>query len=67
MRVRAATVGVLMTDIEGSTSMLRELGDGYAALLEWHHAMVRGAVADHGGAELTNAGDGLAFLFPTAA
>src|SRR5215213_996931 len=66
MRGRAQTVGVLMTDIQASTAMLRDLGDDYGPLLEWHHDTVRSAVAGHQGAELTNAGDGVTFLLPTA-
>jgi class 3 adenylate cyclase len=58
---------MLMTDIEASTSLHRELGDGYAALLEGHHSTLRCCVEDLGGVEIFNAGDGLAFLFSTSA
>src|SRR5262245_12710967 len=56
-----------MTDIEGSTGMLAELEDGYGPLLEVHHHVVRSAATRVDGVEVTNAGDGLAFIFPTVA
>ena len=56
-----------MTDIEGSTALLRELGDdAYARLLERHHEVVRAAAEERDGVEISEAGDGLDFLFPTA-
>ena len=56
-----------MTDIEGSTALLRELGDdAYARLLEQHHQVVRAAAEEWDGVEISEAGDGLDFLFPTA-
>src|SRR5690242_3041606 len=67
MRKRTETVAVLMTDIEGSTAMLRDLDEDYAPLLEAHHRVVRTAAAQAEGTEVGNAGDGLAFIFPTAA
>ena len=35
------TVTFLFTDIEGSTRLLQELGDGYAAVLAEHHRVLR--------------------------
>jgi predicted ATPase/class 3 adenylate cyclase len=66
MRGRAVTVAVVLTDIEGSTALLREFGDDrYARLLEEHHEAVRAAAKERDGAELSESGDGLDFLFPT--
>ena len=55
-----------MTDIEGSTALLREYGDSYGSILERHHRVVRGAAARHRAEELGEAGDGLTFVFPRA-
>ena len=40
------TVTFLFSDIEGSTSLLRELGNDYATALGEHRDVVRAAVAD---------------------
>jgi predicted ATPase/class 3 adenylate cyclase len=57
------TVTFLFTDIEGSTRLLRRIGDRYAVVLERHRELLRGAVASHGGAEVDCEGDGLFFAF----
>jgi class 3 adenylate cyclase len=55
---------VLFTDIVGSTRLAWELGDAaWCDLLERHHAIVRAALAQHGGCELDNAGDGFFAMF----
>ena len=41
-KLPAGEVTLLFTDIEGSTSLLRELGDAYADALAEHHRIVRG-------------------------
>lgn len=49
----------LITDIEGSTTLLRRVGeDAYAQVLAEHHLLIRSALAAHGGTELTMLGDG---------
>jgi predicted ATPase/class 3 adenylate cyclase len=63
----AGTVTFLFTDIEGSTRLLQELGDQFAALLEEHHAIVRRAIADGGGVEVSTEGDAFFAVFPNAA
>ena len=40
------TVTFLLTDIEGSTSLLRELGEAHAALLDDHNRLLLTAVHD---------------------
>jgi class 3 adenylate cyclase/tetratricopeptide (TPR) repeat protein/DNA-binding XRE family transcriptional regulator len=60
------TVTFLFTDIDGSTQLLRHLGDRYAAVLSEHQRLLRKAWADHGGAEVDTAGDGFFVAFPTA-
>ncbi len=60
------TVTFLFTDIQGSTLLLRRLGERYATLLADHHRLLRGAFQEQGGMEVETLGDGLFFVFPTA-
>ncbi len=60
------TVTLLFTDIEGSTRLLQEIGDEYAALLTDHHRIVSAAAEAHAGSRVDAAGDGLFYSFPTA-
>ncbi len=61
-----ATLTFLFTDIEGSTALLRRVGDdGYAPILADHHALIRSALAVHGGRELNTLGDGFFASFPS--
>ena len=46
------TVTFLLTDIEGSTALLRQLGDGYAAVVRDVRALIRKNVRDAGGHEV---------------
>ncbi len=62
----AGTASLLFTDIEGSTKLLQQLGDAYAAVLAHHHRLLREAFARHGGIELDNAGDGFYYRFASA-
>src|SRR5688500_4919745 len=59
-------VTVLFTDIEGSTSLLRELGERYDHLLTEHFAVVRRVVAAHEGIELRTDGDAIFAVFVDA-
>jgi predicted ATPase/class 3 adenylate cyclase len=65
-RLPSGTVSLLFTDIDGSTRLLEQLGDGYAVLLNDHHRLVSEAVAAHGGSHVDAAGDGLFVSFQTA-
>ncbi|MGO9729080.1 MAG: ATP-binding protein [Streptosporangiaceae bacterium] len=63
------TYTFLFTDIEGSTALLRRLGeDAYAQLLAGHHSLIRSALAAHAGRELDTQGDAFfaAFSSPRA-
>ena len=51
------TVTFLLTDIEGSTALLRQLGDDYAALLRDVRACTKKAVAGAGGHPVDTHGD----------
>ena len=58
------TLTFLFTDIEGSTALLRRVGDDvYAQVLAGHHALVRSALAAYGGSEVDTAGDGFFAVF----
>lgn len=46
------TVTFLLTDIEGSTGLLRQLGDRYATLLREVRALIRASVREAGGHEV---------------
>jgi class 3 adenylate cyclase len=56
----------LLTDIEGSTEMLRRLGDQYAALLTDVRRLVRAALRDAGGREVSARGDDVFAVFERA-
>jgi predicted ATPase/class 3 adenylate cyclase len=60
------TVTFLFTDIEGSTRLLEEQGDGYAELLAGHHHALRGEFARHGGVEVNIQGDAFFVAFAKA-
>ncbi|HEX5396209.1 MAG TPA: adenylate/guanylate cyclase domain-containing protein [Candidatus Limnocylindria bacterium] len=60
------TVTLLFTDIEGSTRLLRELGDAYAELLSEHRRALRDAFQGHGGIEVDTQGDAFFYAFPSA-
>ena len=62
----AGTVTLLFTDIEGSTSHLRELGEGYADVLTTHRRLLREAFARHHGSEIDNQGDAFFVAFASA-
>ena len=61
------TVTFLFTDVEGSTSLLRDIGvEAYAAALADHRAVIREACVGNGGVEVDTQGDAFFFAFPTA-
>jgi predicted ATPase/class 3 adenylate cyclase len=59
-------VTFLFTDIEGSTKLVHELGDGYPEVLNLHHELLRAAFSRHGGVEVVTTGDGFFVAFPEA-
>jgi class 3 adenylate cyclase len=61
------TVTFLFTDIEGSTKLLQELGDGYADVLANHRRLLREVFAAHGGVEVDTQGDAFFVAFAWAA
>jgi len=63
----SGTVTFLFTDVEGSTTLLHDLGaDGYAAALAEHRRVVREACSEHGGVEVDTQGDAFLVAFSTA-
>ncbi len=62
----SGTVTFLFTDIEGSTRLLHELGDGYPDVLAEHRRVLRDAFAQHGGVEVDTQGDAFFVAFGRA-
>jgi predicted ATPase/class 3 adenylate cyclase len=62
----SGTVTLLFTDIEGSTRLLKELGDRYADALAEHRRLLREAFAAHGGVEVDTQGDAFFVAFARA-
>jgi predicted ATPase/class 3 adenylate cyclase len=58
------TFTFLFTDIEGSTALVRRLGEGlYAQVLAGHHSLIRSALAAHDGKEVDTQGDAFFAVF----
>jgi class 3 adenylate cyclase len=62
----AGTVTFLFTDIEGSTQLMRELGDGYGDVLDDHRRLLREHFGNAGGREIDMQGDAFFFSFTRA-
>jgi class 3 adenylate cyclase len=62
----SGTVTFLFSDIEGSTSLLRELGERWEEALAAHNRILREAFADAGGREVDRQGDAFFAVFPQA-
>jgi class 3 adenylate cyclase len=60
------TLSFVFSDVEGSTRLLRQLREGYTAVLAEHQRLLRDAFAKHGGHEIDTQGDSffVAFLRP---
>jgi len=59
-------VTFVLTDIEGSTRLFRELGDRYVTALTEHNRIIREAFAAFDGVEVKNDGDSFFFAFNRA-
>ncbi len=65
---QAGLVTILFTDMEGSTALTQRLGDAKAQeVLRAHNAIIRDALAAHGGSETKHTGDGIMASFGSAA
>ena len=62
----SGTVTFLFTDIEGSTRILRDLGDRYDDLLDQHHRLLREVWVRHRGVEVQTEGDAFFVAFASA-
>ena len=63
----SGTVTFVFSDLEGSTRLLKELGDdGYVSMLGTHRALVREVFAAHGGSEIDTQGDAFFYSFSRA-
>jgi predicted ATPase/class 3 adenylate cyclase len=65
-RLPSGTVTFLFTDIEGSTLLLRELGERYTDVLGEHNRVLREAFSRHGGLEVSTQGDSFFVAFTDA-
>src|SRR5947209_18954697 len=59
-------VTFLFTDIEGSTSLLKRIGDEYQTVLADHHRVLREAITANGGVEVDTEGDAFLVVFTQA-
>jgi WD40 repeat protein/class 3 adenylate cyclase len=64
--LRGGTVTFLFTDIEGSTRLLRQLGERYAETLTDHHRLLGEVFAEHGGQVVDTQGDAFFVAFERA-
>jgi class 3 adenylate cyclase len=62
----SGTVTFVFSDIEGSTALLKALGDGYGEVLDTHRRLMRTSFHDLGGVEIDTQGDAFFFAFPRA-
>jgi class 3 adenylate cyclase len=62
----SGTVTFVFSDIEGSTTLLKALGDRYGEVLSGHRALMRDCFTDRGGVEIDTQGDAFFFAFPRA-
>src|SRR5947207_14644145 len=60
------TITLLFTDIEGSTHLLQQVGDGYAAVLAQCQQLLRTAFQQHHGSEVDTQGDAFFVAFVRA-
>src|SRR5947199_7678641 len=60
------TVTLVFTDSEGSTRLLRALGDRYAEALAVHRRLLRGIWSRHNGVEIDTEGDSFFTVFSRA-
>ena len=62
----SGTVTFVFSDIEGSTALLKQLGEGYDAVLSNHRRLMRETFTERGGVEIDTQGDAFFFAFPRA-
>ena len=62
----SGTVTFVFSDVEGSTELLKRLGDAYATLIADHRRIVRETFGAHDGIEIDAQGDAFFFAFARA-
>ena len=62
----SGTVTFVFSDIEGSTGLLKRLGEQYGELIAEHRRIVRETFGEHGGVEIDMQGDSFFFAFARA-
>ncbi len=62
----SGTVTFVFSDVEGSTALLKRLGDDYGELIAEHRRIVRDTFGEHGGVEIDMQGDAFFFAFSRA-
>jgi class 3 adenylate cyclase len=62
----SGTVTFVFSDIEGSTGLLKRLGDRYSELIGAHRRIVREAFGRHDGVEIDTQGDAFFYAFARA-
>jgi class 3 adenylate cyclase len=62
----SGTVTFVFSDIEGSTGLLKRLGDGYGELIAEHRRIVREHFNGHSGVEIDTQGDSFFYAFARA-
>ena len=62
----SGTVTFVFTDIEGSTALLKRLGERYGDVLSEHRRIIRETFGTANGTEIDTQGDAFFFAFPSA-
>jgi class 3 adenylate cyclase len=62
----SGTVTFVFSDIEGSTALLKQLGERYDGVLSDHRRLMRECFTERGGVEIDTQGDAFFFAFPRA-
>jgi class 3 adenylate cyclase len=66
MSLPSGTVTFVFTDVEGSTRLLRQLGDRYGEVVAAHRRVLRDAFGERGGQEIDRQGDAFFYAFARA-
>src|SRR4029078_13509489 len=59
----SGTVTFVFSDVECSTAVLTQLGEGFDDVLTTHRRLMRDGFAEHGGVEIDTQGDAFFFAF----
>ena len=62
----SGTVTFVFSDVEGSTALLKRLGDRYDEVISEHRRLMRERFTEHGGVEIDTQGDAFFFAFARA-